>query len=439
VVHTLIARIVAASLVLSLFTACAGGGGARSGGNADPATPKNEPAELVVYSTSGDSEASWNERFGNALREKFPHYQIKYIPAQTGYGIPEILASGGTIDIYWDSIGKLANGLFAYDMQYDMTELIKKYKVDLNRFEPTIVEAIKQMSGGKMYGVPVFNNNMVLYYNKDLFDKFGVPYPKDGMTWDEATDLGTKLTRFDGGKQYVGLSSSGGHMLLMNQLSIPFIDAATEKATIYSNEKWKKYFETVFIAPARAPGYVDYMKAHNNGTPYRNEFLKDKDLAMFAWLTSIIFVFPDDFNNMNWDMVSLPTFKDLPGVGSQAYPTYFMITSISKHKDQAMEVIQYLTSDEMQMRLSKIGVMPAITNEAVKKAFGSESSFKGKNFAAAFYNKFAPIPPKTQYDSLLESPYTKAIASSILTGDMNTVFRTTEEDANKRIAEAKGK
>ena len=125
-VHTLIARIVAASLVLSLFTACAGGGGARSGGNADPATPKNEPAELVVYSTSGDSEASWNERFGNALRAKFPHYQIKYIPAQKDYGIPEIIASGGTIDIYWDSIGKLANGLFAYNMQYDMTEVIDR-------------------------------------------------------------------------------------------------------------------------------------------------------------------------------------------------------------------------------------------------------------------------------------------------------------------------
>ena len=25
---------------------------------------------------------------------------------------------------------------------------------------------------------------LAIYYNKDLFDKAGVPYPKDGWTWD---------------------------------------------------------------------------------------------------------------------------------------------------------------------------------------------------------------------------------------------------------------
>lgn len=45
---------------------------------------------------------------------------------------------------------------------------------------------------------PVVNNTMSLYYNKDLFDKFGVSYPKDGMTWDEVLELNRQLDKNGG-------------------------------------------------------------------------------------------------------------------------------------------------------------------------------------------------------------------------------------------------
>jgi multiple sugar transport system substrate-binding protein len=257
------------------------------------------------------------------------------------------------------------------------------------------------------------------------------------MTWDEANELGAKLTRNDGTQQFVGLSSSGTHMLMMNQLSIPFIDPKTEKSTLFTNERWKKYYEKAFFEAAKATGYIDFMKAHKNSTPYRNEFLKDRNLAMFGWLSSIIFVFPEDYQKMNWDEVSLPTFSDLPKVGSQSYPTYFSVTNMSKHKDAAMDVITYLTTDEIQTKLSKIGVMPVLTNDSVKKVFGQDSAFKDKNLKAAFFNKFAPIAPKSDYDSLALSPYTHAIADSITSGDVNTTFRKAAEKVDKAISDAK--
>jgi multiple sugar transport system substrate-binding protein len=431
-------------IVIMIMLAALGMGCGNIGGkskevatDAETIKKNNEPAELVVFSTSGDSGQSWNDRFGDAIKKKFPNYSVKYIQAQKNNGIKELLTAGQQIDIYWDSIGGFSAGLIDNDMQYDMTDLIKKHNIDLSLIEPTAVDAIKQISGGKIYGVPIFNNDMVLYYNKDIFDKFGAPYPKDGMTWDEANELAKKVTGNMSGVQYVGLSSSGTHMLLMNQLSIPFVDAKLEKATINSNDNWKKFYETVFVGPAKSPGYIDYMKDHKNSTPYRDEFLKARELAMFAWLSSIVFVFPDEYQSLNWDVVSLPTFKDKPGIGSQAYPTFFSVTSTSKFKDQATEVIKYLASDETQTRLSKIGVMPVINKDEIKKVYGQESKFKDKNLKTAFYNKFAPIPPKTKYDSLLLSPYAHAINDSIISGDMNTIFRKTEEDSNKKIDAAK--
>ncbi|UQZ83380.1 Bacterial extracellular solute-binding protein [Paenibacillus konkukensis] len=429
--------LIIASLAASV-TACSGGKGETAGTEPAPVQSKSnpsEPVELVVVSTSGDSEDSFNERFGNAIKSKFPNYTIKYIPSRKEYGIKEMLVAGQQMDLYFDSISFLTGGLLGNGLQYDMSDLIKQSNVDLGTLEPGTIEAMKQLSGGKMYGVPVFNNNVVMYYNKDLFDKSGVPYPKDGMTWSEFSDLVKKLVRNDGNKQYAGYAYSGTHVFRMNQLSLPYVDEKTGSATI-NDEQWKKFIQTVFLEPQTAGGWEEFVKATGK-TPYTNEFFKTYGVATFALLSSSIFI-DKNFETMNWDMVALPTFPDLPGVGSQPYPTYFSVTSNSQHKNEAMDVIAYLASDEMQTKLSKMGVMPAAKKEEIKQLFGTDSKFKDKNLKAIFYNQFAPIPYKSIYDLQLESPYTQAVGNA-LSGDMNTALRKAEEEANKRIQDAKAK
>jgi hypothetical protein len=80
--------------------------------------------------------------------------------------------------------------------------------------------------------------------------------------------------------------------------------------------------------------------------------------------------------------------------------------------------------------------LPVLKDESIQKQYGQESAFKEKRLQAAFYNKFSPIPAKTRYESLLLTPYAKAVPKVILTGDANTVFRATEEETAKKIAEA---
>ncbi|ALS79577.1 ABC transporter substrate-binding protein [Planococcus kocurii] len=45
-----------------------------------------------------------------------------------------------------------------------------------------------------VYGLPVGYTTHVVYYNKDLFDKAGLAYPKAGWTWDEFQEASKKLT-----------------------------------------------------------------------------------------------------------------------------------------------------------------------------------------------------------------------------------------------------
>lgn len=438
------------TLCLSLvwvLSACSSGGTGSAGNTGegeDPGGTATTPVvdnkvegkdTLYVYSNSGDSVESWNERFGDLLKEKFPDYTIEYIPKTNEVGLKELITAGQRIDIYWESIGGFSTYLTDFDLQYDMTELIQQHEIDMTQFEPTIVDAIKQISGDQIWGVPVFNNTMVLYYNKDLFDKFGVDYPVDGMTWDEAAELSKKLTRSEGDKSYVGLSSSETHLLLMNHLSIPYVDPDTKKSTLDQDERWKTFYETVFAKPADVSGYREYMQAHENKLPYRKEFLEAQELAMFGWLSSITSVFPDEFSKMNWDMVAMPTFADAPGIGTQAYPTYFSLTKMTENKDAAMEVIKYLVSKEVQTKLSRNGIMPVLNDESIIEQYGADSVYQGKNYGAAFYNEFAKIPFKSDHDRTINTPYAKAAPRVVLEGDYNTIFREYAEESNQKITD----
>ncbi|CAG7635521.1 ABC transporter substrate-binding protein [Paenibacillus allorhizosphaerae] len=403
----------------------------------------NAPAELVFFSNSADSQESFNERFGDAIRNKFSNYTIKYIKKEKGSLLPDLIASGQPIDIYWESIGGFADGLIGFDMQYDMTDLAKKYKVNLESFEPTIMDALKQLSDGKLYGLPVFNNSMVLYYNKDIFDKFGVPYPKDGMNWDEALELGKKLTRSEGGVQYFGLGVTQLHILRMNPFSLPLVDPKTDKATI-GNDNWKKLYSSVFINPAQDQGYRAKIEENKNKLPSEtyDPFTKTRVMAMSGAITSLPSIRAEELSAFRWDMVAMPTFKELPGVGPQAYPTYFSVTKQSKYKEQAMEVIRFLASEAYQTEAAKKGVfMPVLKSDAVKKAFGQENAqFKGKNIGALFYNKYAPIPEKSKYNGVAQSMFEKVIGDLALgKTDMNTAFRTVEEEVNKAVEAEKKK
>jgi len=98
----------------------------------EPAADRStEKAELVIYGAAGNTEEEFNNRWGNALRAKFPNYTLHYIVNQKGSTLPELITAGQPIDIIFDSIGGAAGSLIQNGFQYDISELAKKHNVDL--------------------------------------------------------------------------------------------------------------------------------------------------------------------------------------------------------------------------------------------------------------------------------------------------------------------
>jgi multiple sugar transport system substrate-binding protein len=418
----------AAGMLLVPLAACGSNGGAGNE-NGDEVKGKaleedNTPAKIVFYSTSGWSQEAFNERFGDAMRKKFPHYTIEYIATGKGTTFPEMMAAGTEIDVVWHDVNTTIPQLLEYGLQYDMTELIKKQGLNMTNLESTSIDVVKQMSGGKMYALPLVINTAAFYYNKDLFDKFAVAYPKDGMTWDQVADLAKRMRRTDSGIDYYGIVSGTQPQFNLTSMAVPFIDPKTNKPTILTDDRWKTLYQQL----------IALRKTMDNKNLGEDHFVKDKNIAMLDYLANTFL--NKDMTTMNWDLVTYPTFKELPDKGPQTLPTLFGITSTSKNKDAAMKVLAYMLSEEPQLGLSERAIIPVLQTDKTLKAFATKSKYEGKNFQAILKLKFTPVAPKSAIENKARTAFAKPVVQLVDEKlDLNTAFRQVDEEMNKIIAE----
>ncbi|MBD2865080.1 ABC transporter substrate-binding protein [Paenibacillus oceani] len=432
-----IAGIGAAVLLASVAAACGANGGGAGSASSKPSSEERaaskEPVEIVFYSPqAGRTPEQFMRENGNDIKEKFPHVTVKFIQYAKGTETADLLASGQPIDIIISSTSTI-NELVDYNLQYDITELIKKHKYDLNRLEPSAVQFMKEYAGGGMYGLPTRSNTFLLFYNKNLLDKFGVPYPKEGSTWDDIYELAKKMTRVDSGTQYFGLTTSYSHMITNNQLSVPSYDTKTDKVMLEDDK-----FKAVVNNFARFYQIAGTQFVNDLLTKHADLFKKDQTAAMYAYYGSDMIGYPATFD---WDVIPMPYFKEAAGVAPQQSPAFFSITGMSKHKDQAFEIIAYLTSDEFQMKQSMEGTLPTVTIQTVQSAYAqNQQMYKGKNIKAYFSEKTAPISNKDKLNSIAAGKANTAF-KEIVTGskDLNTALRDAAEAARADINAEKSK
>ncbi len=74
----------------------------------------------------------------------------------------------------------------------DLTPLANAEPGFTDRFYPRAYEAFSLQ--GKQYGLPQSFSNVVLFYNKELFDAAGLSYPDPSWTWKEELEAAQKLT-----------------------------------------------------------------------------------------------------------------------------------------------------------------------------------------------------------------------------------------------------
>jgi multiple sugar transport system substrate-binding protein len=358
---------------------------------------------------------------------------------KSGKGLPtpeDLIASGSFPDIIF-----AANPVFPtlkeLHVLSDLSPLIKQNHVDLSKFDPTTIEAIKLYgTSGEMIALPFARNYGGLFYNKDLFDKVGVPYPKDGMTWDSTAELGRKVARVDNGVIYRGFEPTGLREFVQ-AMSLVFFNPKTQKATM-TGDNWTKALkkiQDIYNIPNNLPPTDEFLKLRAN-------FVERKDVAMIPdWVNGISGELEKSYKEgqgLNWDVVSQPNFKEFAGIGRNVDIQSLLLSSSTKHKNEAFAVMDLLTSKEAQVSITRAGRLAAMNDPDIQKQYAADlGSFKGKNVAGIFKVKSAKLNPPSDYDQIIFKSFGEANRRAVLNKeDANTVLRETEEKVNKQIAEA---
>ncbi|MDM5199374.1 sugar ABC transporter substrate-binding protein [Fictibacillus enclensis] len=211
----------------------------------------------------------------------------------------------------------------------DLTKKVNVWGQEKNYFEGPLSSTVYK---GKNYGIPLGSNNLALFYNEDLLKEAGIKPPK---TWDELKNAAKKLTHND----VYGISVSAISQEEGTFQFLPFVWQAGSDLTHFNTQGsvdaislWKELIDS----HSMSKGVLTQTQQD-----VALQFINGKTAMMVngTWQIPVL----EKEKKLNWNVVELPGYKENSTIlGGENYA----ITSTSKHKEAAWNVLMFLQEKE---------------------------------------------------------------------------------------------
>lgn len=390
------AAVLTAALIGTGLAACSPGGGA--GGGA--AAGSGSPADLEAALEKGGEITYWawapaSEAKAKAFEEKYPNVTVNYVNAGSG------------VDEYTKITNAIKAGTGAPDVaQIEYTAMPQFYLadnlVDLSGYGfgdleddyiPGSWSAVA--SGEKVFGLPEDSGPMAMFYNKRVFDQYGISVP---TTWDEfstaaetlhAADPNQYLTS-DGGDGYFASSmiwQAGGHPFQVDgtDVTIDLQDEGTAKWT----GVWNDLVEKKLLSPT--PSYTDdWYKQLGNG--------QIAALISGAWMPSLLESAAPEGSG-DWQAAPMPTYDGTAASANFGGSAQGVISQ-TKNPALAAAFVQWIndTPEGVQI-LQDSGSFPSTVAALTAPEFAEATSdyFGGQQVNKVLLDAADTVPEGWQY------------------------------------------
>ncbi len=263
------------------------------------------------------------------------------------------------------------NNLVKRNLLMNLNDKIKSEKVDLSLYGGTT----DQISvDGKLYGIPFRSDFWVVFYNKDVFDKAGVAYPDNDMTFAEYDALARKMT------SGVGAAKVYGAHYHTWRSAVQLFGILDGKNTIVDGTYnfLKPYYEMVLSQ--QKDGIVqNYATLKTSSTHYSGVFYNNSVamMNMGSWFiaTLISQIEQGKTEVKNWGLVKYPHAEGVPAGTTLGTITSLGVSNASKKKDAAFDFVKFVTGPEGAQIIAKTGTIPSIKDSEVVKIIASKPGF----------------------------------------------------------------
>lgn len=400
----------------------------------DEATAENPLPIHIAYPWH---EEQFNDRF-RPIEEKLGNVEIIYHPyTPNNEGLQELFAA----DIVPDIIVSAADNiepLEYYDAIYPLDDLVKQEEFDVGRINPALVSLVKGFDAeNRLIGLPDGTGMFALYYNKEVFDIFGEAYPNPDkpMTWNEAIELGKKMTHERNGQEYVGLElgpGSQGELALvpLRQFAASMTDAETGEVLITEKPEFARFM-------AMIEDFYDIPGNRSEETKSSDKFALGTSAMTIHWHNYFDYGWGDQESQQHMDIAPVPVWEGMPETGPYLGTAVMVVTEYSENKVTAFRILAEYLSTENQMEI--VGAMasgPAVIDPEVLDHFGSElESYKDRNVKNTF---FSTKPAEFESYSHFDRHVPFSLFDFEEAGeDIPTFLRKVKEQADINIEEAK--
>ncbi|HNT26014.1 MAG TPA: sugar ABC transporter substrate-binding protein [Anaerolineales bacterium] len=347
-----------------------------------------DTAELAAYQTLVD-----------AFMAKYPEIDIEliHIPGQSDYRkrLAADVAAGTPANVVLINYRRYAAFAAKGALEPLAPYLAKSEVIAESDFYPQAIEPFYW--NGQLMCIPQNLSSLVVYYNQDLFDQAGLPYPAAGWTWDDFLKAAQVLTldsNGDGVMEQFGLGTEASLFRLapfvwQNGAEIVDDPAAPTRLAIETPEA----LEAVNFFVDLSVKYHVVPNAEEEASQTSEDRFINGTLAMFLNSRRGVPTYRESAN-FNWDVAGLPQGKEQASIlHSDAY----CMTSPTEDKDAAWVFIEYANSVEGQTIISGTGrTVPSLISVAESPAFLDPNTRPASNqvfLDAIPYLRAVPILP----------------------------------------------
>jgi multiple sugar transport system substrate-binding protein len=210
-------------------------------------------------------------------------------------------------------------------------------------FYPQALDALSFR--GKLYAIPRDVSNLVVFYNKDLFDKKKINYPTKDWTLNDFLQIAQSLTD----NKTFGISFEEEPLFYL-----PYF--MSMGGSFYDINSPESISAIDFYSNLRNKYHVAPKKSESASATMAQMFLQER-VAMYISGCWVVPKFREEAS-FNWDIVQFP--KGTKGSIVQLDASGWAISKSSKHKKEAMKLVDYLSSKESIEKFAQCGlIVPA--------------------------------------------------------------------------------
>ena len=230
-------------------------------------------------------------------------------------------------------------------------------------------ECYKSIADGAYYALPFRADFWVLFYNKTLFDKAGIAYPTNDMTWDQYADLAKSIAGN-------GVYGTHYHTWLSAVANWTVADGVNTLADgEYSD---LKYFYELYQDLEDNGVIMSYDELKAASLHYSGAFAQGSIAMMpmgYWYASTLIGQIKDGTANFDWGIASVPHLEGVAAGSSFGSPTGIAINAKSANPDAAWDLVSWMCSEEGAKVIAATGTRPAYVSADVAAMMASAPGF----------------------------------------------------------------